>query len=1007
MAVNTSRKGGIYIEIGATTQPLSDALDRAKLLGTSTAKEISEAFGKGISPADAGRISSSITTTFAQARVAAQNVNKEIASFEKEFKKMGEEIGLAGKGLETYAKAQAKALHKKNADDFTQALRSIRRQTGLSRVEMNELAKSLGGVGNEFDKVIKSGGAFGSLLGNLRIGPTSIAAAGAFAGYKAFGFGKESFSLASEYEMLGVVVQQVGKVAGYSSVEIDKNVNAIRRMGIAGIEARKTLTQLVQAQVDITKTPALARVAQDAAVIGGINSSEAFERMVHGISAAQTQVLRGIGINVNFEQAYSRYAASIGKATSELTENEKMQARVNAVLESGESIAGAYEASMETLGKQMSSLSRIQQDFSTDAGKLLVDMANTSGVVDFYATSVERLNRAVLVERGRRAGLSISQIGELGGDVQALRELVELYESVQKKALAFSIHMKSLEARGVDTSVIKRQYDEKIKPFLDAQGKIVALEKQMQALQDPSLYGSNYLGDSKIKAELNLLQEAAGDTKASMAGLIEVFEKLLNIQPITPADSPSEKLLAKKKEIEAMAAEVEKEFAKTDGGRIEAARAKASRATTLHFNLNTDKSLAVFKSAQKELENLLSKGKGIKIGGGASSLTSNIKQLASEIERLEFDKLSPFEQIEVQAQKYLAQNYPAQTVEQWKGLKLEALDKKQFDESTKALQNFEKEYQATFKNSKDVTQSVRSEIDKMRVALETAYQNAVIGASEYEDVLRRIGELEARRIEDASRDAMNGARRALRNYADEAQNAAKNVEDFTTSSFNHMEDALVEFVTKGKFEFSNLVDSIIADLARLAIRQTITGPLASGLLRALGGAMTDGIPSWDSMAKDMEGNFITAIDPSSIYPSAQGNVFAAGTGLEAYTNTVISAPTLFPFAKGGVPNIGLMGEAGAEAIVPLTRTSNGDLGVRAEGMGKASVTVSINIENHAGVQVEAEQRTDDSGNVFLDIQLLENVESGLAQRVYSGRSGLARAYDQTRNISPNMANMMR
>ena len=60
-----------------------------------------------------------------------------------------------------------------------------------------------------------------------------------------------------------------------------------------------------------------------------------------------------------------------------------------------------------------------------------------------------------------------------------------------------------------------------------------------------------------------------------------------------------------------------------------------------------------------------------------------------------------------------------------------------------------------------------------------------------------------------------------------------------------------------------------------------------------------------------------------------------------------------PFAKGGVvaapsyfPNgrqIGLMGEAGAEAILPLARGADGRLGVQAGGGGGRPVTVVMNI----------------------------------------------------------------
>ena len=95
--------------------------------------------------------------------------------------------------------------------------------------------------------------------------------------------------------------------------------------------------------------------------------------------------------------------------------------------------------------------------------------------------------------------------------------------------------------------------------------------------------------------------------------------------------------------------------------------------------------------------------------------------------------------------------------------------------------------------------------------------------------LKEIEEEEAeRRLRDSKR-WQDGVIRGLRDYAEEAADAATAMEEATEGALRSMEDALVEFVRTGKLSFSDLVDSIIADFARIAIRQQITGPLASAL----------------------------------------------------------------------------------------------------------------------------------------------------------------------------------
>jgi lambda family phage tail tape measure protein len=85
------------------------------------------------------------------------------------------------------------------------------------------------------------------------------------------------------------------------------------------------------------------------------------------------------------------------------------------------------------------------------------------------------------------------------------------------------------------------------------------------------------------------------------------------------------------------------------------------------------------------------------------------------------------------------------------------------------------------------------------------------------------------KLDTLSKDWATGASEALKNYADEAANTAKLAETAFGNAFKGLEDVLVDFVTTGKGDFKSLVDSIIKDIARIGIKQQITGPLAEWL----------------------------------------------------------------------------------------------------------------------------------------------------------------------------------
>lgn len=91
--------------------------------------------------------------------------------------------------------------------------------------------------------------------------------------------------------------------------------------------------------------------------------------------------------------------------------------------------------------------------------------------------------------------------------------------------------------------------------------------------------------------------------------------------------------------------------------------------------------------------------------------------------------------------------------------------------------------------------------------------------------------------QQVERSWLTGATLAFKSYHDEATNMALNVERAFGNAFRGMEDALVQFAMTGKLNFRNFAESVIADIYRIQVRQSITGPLAAGLNTVIGGVV--------------------------------------------------------------------------------------------------------------------------------------------------------------------------
>ena len=210
--------------------------------------------------------------------------------------------------------------------------------------------------------------------GSLRNGVAKLAAqlgVAAIAGValkKALDFTKESALLAARVDTLGAVTQIMGRNAGISAAEVRELEAGIQSMGITTQASRQALAQMMRAEIDLAKATDLARLAQDAAVISGENSSEAFDKLTQIIGTGNTFMARRMGLLVDFNGAYEKLADQLDRSADDLTQLEKVQARTNEVMAQGKTIAGAYESAMETGGKQIQSYARYSEELSLAVG---------------------------------------------------------------------------------------------------------------------------------------------------------------------------------------------------------------------------------------------------------------------------------------------------------------------------------------------------------------------------------------------------------------------------------------------------------------------------------------------------------------------------------------------------------------------------------------------------------------------------------------------------------------
>ncbi|HDI5685256.1 TPA: phage tail tape measure protein [Salmonella enterica] len=202
---------------------------------------------------------------------------------------------------------------------------------------------------------------------------------------------------------------------------------------------------------------------------------------------------------------------------------------------------------------------------------------------------------------------------------------------------------------------------------------------------------------------------------------------------------------------------------------------------------------------------------------------------------------------------------------------------------------------------------------------------------------------------DAQRsDWADGMREGFANWADTASDYASQSADLVNNAMTGLVGNISDALSGNKVDWEDWASSVLQSMQKIILNAMLVDSLRSasnsGFFSSIGGMFGAGAGA--ASGSTPSGAYNSAV--SGIKLNAKGGAYASES-LSAYSNSIVSTPTYFAFAKGA----GLMGEAGPEAIMPLTRSADGSLGVRmvgsqpaATGNGEIHITQHFNISGN-------------------------------------------------------------
>lgn len=255
---------------------------------------------------------------------------------------------------------------------------------------------------------------------------------------------------------------------------------------------------------------------------------------------------------------------------------------------------------------------------------------------------------------------------------------------------------------------------------------------------------------------------------------------------------------------------------------------------------------------------------------------------------------------------------------------------------------------------------------------------------------------------------LDAAQKELDKLTGKTKDTFTDMSQFAKQAANNMQDAMADFffnVMEGKMDnlaadFGKMLNKMVANAMAAQLGRALFGDMQnSGKVGGLLGAGVDYLKkSFSGSSGNPDPNFDVQAYADSFVTSAKGNVLG-GRGISRLSNSFVSSPTFFSmdriaaFASGGM--VGVAGEAGTEAIMPVKRDSSGNLGVSASGM-IPNVNITIHNTESSQVQVSANPKMN-NGNIDIDV-IVQRVLAKDMKKNGPITQGLANTFALSRSV---------